>query len=97
MQCQIDLADNKLKFSLEGVEIPFLPDHQIIKKDKPNLLNSSVSSEGSQAEPPQAKKQELIKVLVDMGASEEQAINLLKKSGWNGDIAASMLFELING
>lgn len=93
MQCQIDLSDNKLKFTQEGVEVPFLKDHEIIKKkDRPYPINS-----GQEAEPPQAKKQEMIQKLLEMGATEDQATKLLRESGWDAEVAASMLFDIING
>ena len=60
-------------------------------------MNSGASAQGGQAALTQEKKKEMIQKLLDMGASEEQATKLLTQSGWDLEVAATLLFDLING
>lgn len=45
------------------------------------------------AEPPAGQKEEFIKKLTDMGANRDLAIALLKKCGWNVEVAGAAYFE----
>jgi len=86
-----------LRFTGENVEVPFLKDHEIKKSaHKGGLGDSSLSQSGVEntAEPDEAKKQEMIKKLEEMGATKEQATALLKKTWWNVEVAASAFFEM---
>lgn len=87
MQVQIDLFNHSMKFPLENFEVPFLKDHEI-KKNKilnPHQVTSHLTKE---------QQDEMIKKLTDMGATPEQARELLVQTAWNADQAASLLFEM---
>lgn len=75
-----------MKFSLEGIDVPFLKDHEIKKNIilNPQQVTNNLTKEQQDA---------MIKTLVDMGASPQQAKELLVQCGWNPEMAASMLFE----
>ena len=77
--------------------MPFLKDHEI-KKSAHRAKGGQPTEPGLQsiAEPPEDKKNEMIKTLEDMGSSKEQAVALLKRTGWNIEFAASAFFEMMN-
>lgn len=75
-----------MKFTLENFEVPFLKDHELKKNIilNPQQVTSHLTKEQQDA---------MIKTLTDMGASPQQAKELLEQCGWNAEMAGTMLFE----
>lgn len=88
-----------LRFPYEKVDVPFVKDHEILRGNKHPLMDSSngfgIGSGflSSGPEPSPQEKDKRIKVLQEMGASRSQAEALLKRFGWNPDIAGAVFFE----
>lgn len=89
------MSDNTLKFSHEGIEVPFLKDHEIKKQARKGDSLTSSGLLDSSVEPSKAEQDEMVKKLVEMGASEDQAKTILKRTGWNVEVAASTFFEML--
>ena len=75
-----------MKFTLEGIEVPFLKDHEL----KSNIILNPQQITGNLTKETQDA---MIKTLTEMGAPPEQARELLIQTGWNVEMASSILFE----
>lgn len=85
----IDLQNNWLSFPHEGVNIPFLKDHEIKKES--NKHAQSIDEE--KLELSNEEKEKRISTMVEIGASRTQAQTLLQKCNWNTDYAAAAFYE----
>lgn len=83
----MDLYNNCMKFPLEDVEVPFLKEHELKKNIviNPEQIASNLTKE---------QQDEMIKSLTDMGASPEQARELLVQTGWHPEQAAALYFDM---
>lgn len=95
-RCNIDLLNNCLRFTQENVEVRFLGDHEIKKSEHRTQKGGEVGGlQGAPKVPTNEEKETMIKTLEDLGASKEQATQLLQRTGWNAELAASAFYEMM--
>lgn len=97
-QCVVDFKKNVL--CVDEEEVPFLSEHET----KAELLHQASSDDGllppggglRRTEDSKARKdieEEFIRRVMSIGATRSEAIAALEKTGWNPDLAASLLFQ----
>ena len=97
-QCLIDLGQNLLRFPHSNFDVPFVKDHEISrgKPAPPQEASGFGFGMSSLMAPSKQDQDKKIKMLTEMGASRTQAEALLKRFGWNADMAAAVYFEANN-
>lgn len=78
-----------MKFPLEDVEVPFLKEHELKKNIviNPEQIANNLTVE---------QQEERIKKLTEIGASPQQARELLIQTAWNPNQAVALFLEMSN-
>ncbi|KAL4423497.1 hypothetical protein ABPG77_003630 [Micractinium sp. CCAP 211/92] len=107
-QCCIDLKDNVLRFGSTGAALPFLPEHEIPQKERPQAMEgdqpSSAAAPAPAAPQPTAAPpsgsggglpagwEDKVQRLQELGFSREMCVQALRSTGGREEEAAALLF-----